>query len=310
MVIKGEKQGQGKNTYFILQSLIYGKKYVTMTSNLEDVFGKFGNARVNKLLIGLNEVEFKDTSNYAGRLKDAITEPTFSFQLKNKDIVNGYPSFDMFFLFSNKNIPVLREANDRRYFICDVDAINYDTYKTNIYNNKEGFFNCIYSILGGRGKNPNYEILRAYYDYFIDYYIEHNIKSFNFEKYVIEKNKDGDAIKCNDYLTQFFEWFIICEVIKETENKDIIISNVDLCNKFNKYKKLETGREDKAMTPCMIAKLLKKFDSFINDSRTGAARFKKINIENGLKFFKKTREEIITENLKGDFIDDNLKAIF
>lgn len=101
---------------------------------------------------------------------------------------------------------------------------------------------------------------------------------------------------------------MICSVINEQQN-DIKISTYDLCDKFNKYKELETGRGD-TMTPQSLGKLIQPFSSFITDSKTGSTRFKKLNINSALLFFNKTREDIIQENQNYDFVDDKLLKIF
>lgn len=225
--------GVGKNTFFLLLSSILGKKYTNCTDKIYEVLnaegGKFAEGRKDKLLIALNEIDFKNASIYSSALKDAITEGSYDIQPKHKSTIK-YSSYDNWLIFSNKDVPILKEKGDRRYFNIHINKSPFKLtgIKEQDDEIKVNYFTPIYDIIGNNIKNtpPNYELLRTFYDYFMHLDIS-NIK--NLQSFV---NGKDDELISRDPIDLFLEDYII-NVIDGVE--ELKIDNVALFKKFNKF---------------------------------------------------------------------------
>lgn len=307
VVLKGTKQGQGKNQLYLILKAIFGKQYVTTESNLENIFGKFALARYNKLLIALDEVDIAK-GDYANTLKTAITEPTWTLEDKNKSKIPDYPSYESYLIYSNKHNPIQKESKDRRYFVIDVDCIDWDDFGDNCNLSKEEFFTKIADIRGNDEKNtlPDYNTLRAFYDYIRDYYVSHEVEKFNFTKYVTDNNDDGDDIKQIDYMSNFIKYLTIY-CIKKVKNKSgtTKISNTDLSKMYNNYIKLELNKECAPLSPRKLTALLKKdYSNYIEMEKSGD-RYKIIDFTKLADYFELTKQQC-----KDYEFEDQLENIF
>lgn len=114
------KQGAGKNllTDFLIKRVL-GKDLGFDTAKPEhDLFGKFQNGRMNKLLIAVNEARGKDTFPNADLLKDMITSTTFSYEAKGVNPIVLATYARMIFTTNNDN-PIKIEEGDRRFVVFD-----------------------------------------------------------------------------------------------------------------------------------------------------------------------------------------------
>jgi hypothetical protein len=114
------KQGCGKNVFLeFFGYKILGKDLAFHTAKPDqDLFGRFQNGRVNKLMIRVNETKGKDTFPNADQLKDMITAPTFNYDAKGINSVTMDNYARMFFTTNNDN-PVKIEEIDRRFVVYD-----------------------------------------------------------------------------------------------------------------------------------------------------------------------------------------------
>ena len=77
-VIRSE-QGAGKNTLIeILKEILGPSKVWDCTDPLRDIFGCFNDKMRDAFLINMNETASKDFTSVMGKVKNAVTDPTFS----------------------------------------------------------------------------------------------------------------------------------------------------------------------------------------------------------------------------------------
>lgn len=158
------RAGTGKTTLFLLIQAIIGKKYCLETSELENtLFSKHSSGRVDKLLILLDEVKYGTSSKFADQLKTCITSDTMTIEPKNINPFR-YNSYEKYIGCSNNDIPLLLDENNRRVRIFECDHIKYGTIEE-----KATYFTNIYNIIGDRDNEPNYKVLRCFYEYMLEY---------------------------------------------------------------------------------------------------------------------------------------------
>lgn len=290
-LIKGVKTGQGKNTLFLLLQAIIGSEYCNCTTNLGTLFDKFANGRVNKLLVAINEMSVSDLSKYMEKIKDAITENTMDYEVKNV-MSQKYNSYENYFIFTNNPLMFVQDK-DRRFMVIDVDRIDYnyiieDCKKINT--NKCDFFNNIYSIIGDKDKKPNYFILRVFYDYMIQYFKDNDIENYDFEKNI--ENEDKKAIKNVDIFTEFISDFIIKKIKNDNNIEFIETSGIFLLNECKEYYKIR-NYEMKYNASNIIKSFNVKFPNIMEVKRKKNSNIQIINVNNILNILEMSRDECI-----------------
>lgn len=206
IVLKG-KQGKGKNTLFNILKAIIGEKYCVETANIDHIYGKFAGCRADKLLVLLDEVEFRNTKEELGKIKTSITTDNFILEKKGIDGIT-YKSFENYIFASNNDLCIPIEESNRRFFVIDVNSINYGTD-----DEKKSYFNNIYHIIGNKASNiiPQYDILTAFYNYML---LIPDIQAYNFEKAITKYSKDARDITTKNPVDLFLEHLLY----KEAEN--------------------------------------------------------------------------------------------
>lgn len=225
--------GVGKNTFFNLLSLLIGKEYTNCTADIHTIFNgdgiRFANGRRDKLLICLNEIDFSESSKLSNKMKDAITEDTFDIEMKGIDPIKC-TNYNNYLIFSNKDVPILKEKADRRFYDIHIEKLPYTT------ETKDDYFKYIYDILN----NENCEVLRTLYDY-ISYIKLDNI---NLQSYVLKKTNydliNNRGIISREPIDEFFEHFVnthneVLNDVKNSKYTDTEYTNYDLYKKFMDY---------------------------------------------------------------------------
>jgi hypothetical protein len=263
LVIKSTKHGVGKNTLYNLMSALIGDEFCDSTAKLHEFFSKHSNFRLNKLLICLNEIKFSDSKAHAAELKDCITEPYFNYEEKFKARLKIY-SCENYIILSNSECPVLKEANDRRYFVIDLDNIDFGSNEQ-----KSAYFSKIYNIIGDLDKHiqSNKNILRCFYDY---------LMNIDISKFKLEVNIDteaGNNIKAIDIVDEFLEnlYFIKSNEFVDNEYK---IKQSDLFHEYMHYLTEKNVKTD--MNDLTFGRKLNKY-SFITKIRTTSSRYSSFN---------------------------------
>lgn len=276
-VIRGLKGGTGKSTLFYLLRVILGKKYCKETSNLEnDIFEKHAIAKINKLLMLLDEVQFSQSKKYTEQLKTTITSETMSVNPKNMSpfTLNSYENY---ILCSNNDIPIELNDGNRRYIVIDIDKVNYGTPEE-----KDEYYNNLYdNVIGSNRTNrePNYKMLKCFYDYMINY----DKGNYSLEANVNTETTLGIAKKpiieefLNDNLYKLYE-----KDISFTENDITEYTGVDLYNLFVKY--CEMCKITNIMTSTLFGTKIKKFE-WIENKRTSKGMKYVINTKSYCEYF-------------------------
>lgn len=291
-IIKGEQQGQGKNTLFLLLSAIIGELYCNCTSNLDSLFGRFANGRTDKLLIAINEMSYNESKIYSQKIKDAITEPNFDYEVKNVMSIK-YNSFENYFIFSNSIVPIPIENKDRRYFVIDIDSVRYNNISLQsgiTYEKKSDFFDTIYKIIGDRNNKPDYFTLRVFYDYMIQYFIDNNVAEYKFNENLDTDDKQN--IKNTDIFMEFMQEFIIKSIQKDNTIEKIIFKSTDIMKDYKLYC-------DKCNIKCDLSinqfttRLSVKFGDCIIKHNTSISRNKIIDVNKILEVLQLSREDCV-----------------
>ena len=81
VLIKGH-QGSGKNTILEQFAKIIGEQHYNTTANLKDITGDYAEGMMNKLLVNLNEIDFRSSKDKANLLKSLISESRMTFNVK------------------------------------------------------------------------------------------------------------------------------------------------------------------------------------------------------------------------------------
>lgn len=149
------KQGCGKNVFLeFFGYKVLGKDLAFDTAKPDqDLFARFQNGRVNKLLICVNEMKGKDTFPNADLLKAMITEPTFRYEAKGINSITLDNYARMFFTTNHDN-PVKIEENDCRFvfYDCGDDFVGNHAYFDNLVEHCSDLANA----------RAFYEYLKAY----------------------------------------------------------------------------------------------------------------------------------------------------
>ena len=133
---------------------IIGESYYYETANPEqDLFGRFSNGRLNKLLIDIDEASAKKTFSITDQLKNLITSEFFNYEEKGLKpiIMNNYARV---VLTTNNIVSVKISEDDRRYVLFEVsnDKCGDQVYFTGFanYMNTEENQKAILEYLKGR----------------------------------------------------------------------------------------------------------------------------------------------------------------
>lgn len=241
------KAGTGKTTIFLLIQAIIGKKYCLETSELENtLFSKHSSGRVDKLLILLDEVKYGTSSKFADQLKTCITSDTMTIEPKNINPFR-YNSYEKYIGCSNNDIPLLLDENNRRVRIFECNYIKYGTIEE-----KALFFNNIYKIIGDRDNEPNYKVLRCFYECMLEY---------DTSNYLFSANVDNEATLAlqRDITYSFLERYLLTVYnqgyIEEINYK---IMGDELFKEFNVFKSISHINMD--LTYILFCKKINNYD--------------------------------------------------
>lgn len=152
------RQGAGKNTIFELCKIMFGSEKVFNCSDpARDIWGQFNPQMKDAIFVLLNELNKKDTITAEGKIKDLITEPTYTLSSKGLKQITlpSYHRFISFFNSDNGDAPKRTTKDDRRNLIIrsSDELIGNKDYFEEIYNNRLRDMNgikCFYEFLKSR----------------------------------------------------------------------------------------------------------------------------------------------------------------
>ena len=122
LVIKGA-EGTGKNLFFDwFGTKIIGRKYYSVTGDIDNVFGKFNTIVKDKILVVVNELD-RTSFKYKERIKDFIVSEKLDIQEKGKDQYFIENNTGFVFITNNFNVMDISEK-DRRFVLLDIGDKN------------------------------------------------------------------------------------------------------------------------------------------------------------------------------------------
>jgi len=114
------KQGAGKNIFFNMFSEMIGEDLYYETSNpIEDLFGTYAEGFYNRLLIDIDESNFKTTSSIHERLKNAVCSERLNVNMKFSRPIKTR-NFVRIFFTTNNLVSTKISEDDRRHVIFEV----------------------------------------------------------------------------------------------------------------------------------------------------------------------------------------------
>lgn len=156
-VIQGVQKA-GKGTLYEIICKILGKTYCLMTSTPEnDIFTRFNDALHEKVLVNINEAEYKNFASSMEQFKSLITDSTFNMESKNQRRIE-LKNYLWFIITTNNDRLFNISGDDRRfYFITTSSVIRTKEYFDEIYKAMDDdiIITAFYKYLEGKFE-PNY----------------------------------------------------------------------------------------------------------------------------------------------------------
>jgi hypothetical protein len=118
-VFVSSREGVGKNLFFDLFMNMLGKIYYFETANpKKDLFGRFSNARLNRLVVCIDETQAKDTFAHSEEFKSIITSTHVNYEKKGVDQIS-VTNYSRIFCASNNSLVVKITPTDRRFVVFE-----------------------------------------------------------------------------------------------------------------------------------------------------------------------------------------------
>ncbi len=112
-------KGTGKSTLCQLVTRLFGEQNSFTQNSVEKITSRFNLPMLQSKLVVSEELKLKSDSSQGNTLKTYITEEVTSSEAKGREVqrVRQYCCF----LFTSNHLPMWIEADDRRYYVIDVD---------------------------------------------------------------------------------------------------------------------------------------------------------------------------------------------
>ncbi|MDF1671593.1 MAG: DUF5906 domain-containing protein [Roseovarius sp.] len=114
-----ETKGSGKSTLCKLVARLFGDENTAVLNSVDKLTGRFNMSVLNRKLVISEEVNLRADSAQGNALKTYITETDTVSERKGLD-AEGIKQLCCF-LFTTNHLPLWIEAEDRRYYLVDVD---------------------------------------------------------------------------------------------------------------------------------------------------------------------------------------------
>lgn len=174
-------EGSGKDQFASFLSKVLNENYYGITTNLDNITGRFNSSLAGKLLYVVNETDPIESSQRAEKIKFVVTASEFTMEKKFKDPIK-VKNFSRFIFFSNKLFAFPMDAGARRPVI-------YKTSDKFLISNmgEEQHMKHWTNLIENHYKNP--ECQKA----FLEYLRKYDIGKWNprdFEKSNLHKDLD------------------------------------------------------------------------------------------------------------------------
>ncbi|KIC10778.1 hypothetical protein RA19_10325 [Leisingera sp. ANG-M1] len=113
------QKGTGKSTLCQLATRLFGEENSVAQNSIAKLTGKFNKPLLDSKLIVSEELQLKPDSPHGNTLKTYITERVTVSEAKGKEVEKVQQS--CCFLFTSNHLPLWIEADERRYYVINVD---------------------------------------------------------------------------------------------------------------------------------------------------------------------------------------------
>lgn len=147
------QEGCGKNYVNEFMARLLGDDYTSLIEAdvKQQLFSQFSNARVNKLLVTIDEVKQANVKDFTEQFKNMITSETMRYEPKtvNPMVLSNY---NRFIFCSNYEVPLTFSCNNRRYVVmtCSPEKCkdyDYFTYMRNVYRTDPNNLKAVFDYL-------------------------------------------------------------------------------------------------------------------------------------------------------------------
>jgi hypothetical protein len=119
LFLYSKRKGTGKSTFCSLITKLFGETNSVTQNNVNKLTAQFNTTLLSSKLVVSEEVELKQGSTQSNSLKTLITEKTILAERKGMEAEQVEQR--CCFLFTSNHLPTWIEADDRRYYIIEVD---------------------------------------------------------------------------------------------------------------------------------------------------------------------------------------------
>lgn len=119
LFLYSRRKGTGKSTFCSLTSKLFGEGNSVSQNNVNKLTAQFNTTVLNSKLVVSEELQLKQDSPQSNSLKTFITEKTILAERKGVEAEQIEQR--CCFLFTTNHLPTWIEADDRRYYVVEVD---------------------------------------------------------------------------------------------------------------------------------------------------------------------------------------------
>lgn len=119
LFLYSRRKGTGKSTFCSLVSKLFGEANSVSQNNVNKLTAQFNTTVLNSKLVVSEELQLKQDSPQSNSLKTYITEKTILAERKGVEAEQIEQR--CCFLFTTNHLPTWIEADDRRYYVVEVD---------------------------------------------------------------------------------------------------------------------------------------------------------------------------------------------
>lgn len=118
-------KGSGKSTFCALAACLFGEGNAVTQNNVDALTSRFNMTTLHSKLVISEELQLKQDGPQANALKTYITEATTLAEMKGHEAERV--TQQCCFIFTTNHLPLWIEAEDRRYYIVDIDHDGHAT---------------------------------------------------------------------------------------------------------------------------------------------------------------------------------------
>lgn len=116
------RQGTGKGTIGELIMALIGKRYFLLTTETDEILGRFTSSLENKIVVVLDEISPTDMNKKTGALKSIITNPTHAIEYKGVTRRHERSCVNIIMNTNSEN-SIKIESGDRRMVVIEPDVM-------------------------------------------------------------------------------------------------------------------------------------------------------------------------------------------